>query len=134
MYQAVKKAREQYKDMVVEVDPKYMDGVTNRVYPKSCFDKSWEYIIKSLCSENIRLVHGTCMALDFIPIEHGWIEIGDNIVFEGVYQRFYDKEKYYAARGLVKHFEYNLKDVRKLSWETKHKGPWEFKGKDCFIF
>jgi hypothetical protein len=124
MYQAVKKTREQYEDMVVEVDPKYMDGVTNRVYPKSCFEKSWEYIVNSLHHSGLKLVHGTCMVLGGLAIDHGWIEIGEDIVFEGVYQRFYDKKKYYEARGLVKYVEYTLDEVRKMSWETRHKGPW----------
>jgi hypothetical protein len=125
MYQAVKKAREQYEDMIVGVDPKYMDGVTNRVYPKSCFDKSWEYIVNSLYHSELKLVHGTCITLGRIVIKHGWIEIGEDIVFEGVYQRFYNKKKYYEARGLIKHVEYTLDEVRKMSWQHKHKGPWE---------
>lgn len=133
MYQAVKRTREEYRDLQVAVDPVYKINVTNRVYPKACFNKSWDYIIHSLSQSKIKLIHGTCMVLGGIPIDHGWIEIGENIVFEGVYQRFYDKEKYYAARGLIKHFEYSSEQVRDLSWKHKHKGPWEnIRGGNCF--
>lgn len=124
MYQLVKKDREEYTNLVVDVDPIFKEGVVNRVYPKACFEKSWQYMILSLCPSELRLVHGTCRILEKLDIEHGWIEIGENIVFEGVYQRFYDKQKYYEARGLVKRFEYTYEEVVKLSYKYKHKGPW----------
>jgi hypothetical protein len=133
MYQKVKRDREEYRDMEIDVDSIYKINVINRVYPKECYAKSWDYIVYSSYPENLVLVHGTCTIMGGLKIGHGWVEIGENILFEGVYQRFYDKEKYYAARGLVKHFEYTIEELRELSYKFKHKGPWE-REIGCFYF
>lgn len=135
MYQKIKKQRDEYKELEIDVDHIYKINVINRVYPKECYAKSWDYMVFSPCPEKLILVHGTCMVLGGLPIGHGWIEIEENIIFEGVYQRFYDKEKYYEARGLIKLFEYTFAELRELSYEYKHKGPWKRDmGEGCFNF
>jgi hypothetical protein len=136
MYKHAKDTREKYRHLEVEVDPMYKLNVKNRVYPKCCFDKSWDYIAGAFSPKNARLVHGTCLALGDIRIQHGWIELEENIVFDGVYQRFYDKEKYYLARGMIKDFEYTKQEVMNLSSEYMHKGPWQYRteGGKCFDF
>ena len=135
MYQTIKGNREKYRDCEIEVDPIYKEHTTNRVYPKGCFDKSWDYISMKIHLPEVKLIHGSCLAIDRIRIHHAWIEIGPDIVFESVFQRFYDREKYYAARNLIKHFEYDFGETMKWSLEYKHKGPWQFpEQRSCFDF
>jgi hypothetical protein len=48
------------------------------------------------------LVHGTVESEDAPGwrIDHAWVELPGGVVFDGVFQRFYDRASYYAARGV----------------------------------
>jgi len=121
LYQSVKNARDGYKNIEVEVDQSYKINVRNRVYPKSCYNKSWDYMLGHDI-ENMVLVHGN-FTLFGLKWGHAWVEI-DNVIFDGVYQRFYDKDLYYAELGLVKDIGYTQKESAKLGVYYRHKGPW----------
>lgn len=56
------------------------------------------------------LVHGTCKT-PLSTYGHAWVEIEGNIIFDGVLQRFYDKEGYYKQRGARKEAEYSYLDA-----------------------
>lgn len=123
LYKAVKKTRdEEFKEFEVEVSPIYKEGVINRVYPKSCYEKSYDYILYHNI-KGVTLVHGYFI-LYGVVVGHAWVEF-DNVVFEGVYQRFYDKELYYRAKKLTKVKEYIGVEATKFLLATRHKGPWE---------
>lgn len=126
LYQAVKKDREQFKDFTIEVSDEYMAHVINRVFPKSCYDKCYDYIVRN-STPGLKLVHGTMEHVinekQSIKIEHAWVEF-DNVVFDGVFQRFYDKDLIYRKRGLVKEVEYTFHEVCEKTVKFGHKGPW----------
>lgn len=122
--QSVKDTRDSYKHLEVEVSPNLKRFTNpNEVCPKSCYEKCYQYITSHHVT-GIILVHGSLLLNNSIPISHAWVEIGD-ILFDGVYQRFYDKELYYKELGLVKDFEYTEQQTYKFALETGHYGSWE---------
>jgi len=124
IHQSVKKTRDSYKYLEVDVPPELKRFVDIReVYPKSCYEKSYQYIT-SHHSKDMVLVHGSLQFNESIPIGHAWVEIGE-ILFDGVYQRFYNKELYYKELGLVKDFEYTVEQACKFALESGHYGSWE---------
>jgi len=132
MYADIKSEREKFKDIEVEVEEEFRFRVTNKVYPKMCYDKSFDYIISHMNLE-IKLVHGT---IDFIigdnqilKIPHGWIEF-ENVLFDGVYQKFYDKEKMIKRRGYLKEVEYTCREACDKGIETGYKGAWSYGKQD----
>jgi hypothetical protein len=70
------------------------------VYPRRCYEKSFHFA-GELCdgldaddpiARDIWLVHGELYGL----FPHAWVEIGD-VVFDGVFQRFYARTGYYQT-------------------------------------
>ena len=119
----VKDTRDSYKHLEVEVDQSYESNVNDEVYPKDCYSKSWDYMLNHHIP-NMVLIHGHFMYKDMISVDHAWVEIG-NVLFDGVYQRFYDKEMYYDKLGLVEDFKYTKDQAMDYGINTGLKGPWE---------
>ena len=122
IYQTVKNVREGYRNLEVEVDPSYKSNITNRVFLKDCYHKSWQYML-SHDIENMVLIHGDFTKFG-LKAGHAWVEIG-NVLFDGVYQRFYDKDLYYKERELTKSFEYTKLQAVNLVRYLGHYGPWD---------
>jgi len=121
MYSIVKKVRDEvYKKYEVEVGPEYKAGINNRVSPKNCYEKSYQYIF-SHNIDTLSLVHGYSEGR--IPIPHAWVEF-NNVIFDGVYQRFYDKKLYSEARKLIKVIVYSRESAINSLLENNNYGPW----------
>ena len=74
----------------VEVDPRLTRGVEpGRQFANRCFGMAGVFMMSDFggrTTNDIRLVHGTYQR----GLDHAWVEIGEDIVFDGVVQRFYD--------------------------------------------
>lgn len=73
------------------------------VHPGCCFDRSFRFVmalplalrVNDPTLEEIWLVHGEY----WIGQRHAWVELPGGVVFDGPYQRFYDRAGYYKAVG-----------------------------------
>lgn len=122
-----------------EVDPPEYFKIGNRrvVVLKECYSRSCNYVISIGISENcpkeveekIKLVHGTYAGygchFEKSQVGHAWVELPGEIVFDGVLQRFYNKEGYYKALNCIMEKEYSTMEAAiNSSREHGHYGPW----------
>jgi hypothetical protein len=76
----------------------------------------------------MRLVHGVVShAPHFVPLDHAWIELPGDIVFDGVVQAFFTRSSYYAVMAAVALDAYSAAATRKLVVAHGHPGPWNAK-------
>jgi len=122
MIKSVKKTRHNYKHLEVSVPQSYKIHTTNDVYLKECYGQCIDYILYNHFKDMV-LVHGYYLFKNCVRIDHAWVEIG-NVLFDGVYQRFYDKDAYYTELGLVKQLEFTRDQALEIATETNWSGPW----------
>jgi hypothetical protein len=111
-----------------EITPvdEYKTGKPKRLSPKNCYIKAFQYVSDKSHIEGIRLAHGLYKP-SFINNHsgHAWVELPNEIVFDGVLQRFYKKEGYYNFYQITKQVEYDSKEMRKAGLEAGGTyGPW----------
>ena len=77
-------------------------------------------------TDDIRLVHGTylCGGTCLDGTGHAWVEIGDDVVFDGVVQRFYDRASYYRVQGATKSATYSVEEAGAMLLREYNWGPW----------
>lgn len=101
LYISVKEGRDTFAAHEVDVSASYRRGAhSGRVFPKDCWHKACRYVVEHV-DDGAMLVHGTCADgedPDF-RFEHAWVELPGGVVFDGVFQRFYEQASYYAAMG-----------------------------------
>lgn len=66
-------------------------------FPRDCFGRAIYFLHQSPHLPNALYVLGATIGGGFG--QHGWVEIEDRVVFDGVMQQFYDKAGYYAAES-----------------------------------
>jgi hypothetical protein len=67
----------------------------NRRFPRDCFARAIQFIHGSPHLPNALYVFGEAVCGGFQ--QHGWVELEDRVVFDGVMQQFYDRAGYYAS-------------------------------------
>ena len=111
-----------------EVTPndEFKTGKAKRLYPKHCYRKAFEYVSAKRDIEGIKLVHGLYRPSFFDNhCGHAWVNLPNQIIFDGVLQLFYDKEGYYDFYQIVKQREYNSSEMYRIRKENGgHYGPW----------
>ena len=71
------------------------------------------------------LVHGVVShPPHFVPLDHAWVELPGNVVFDGVVQAFFVRESYYAVMAAVPLDRYTGAETRRLLTAHGHPGPW----------
>jgi len=110
----------------VEVD----DGWAGRTwprrrYPQQCYARTVKYVLDHPRIDGLRLVHGVIShAPQFVPLDHAWVELPGDVVFDGVVQAFFTRASYYAVMGAVPMDSYTGSEARRLVAEHGHPGPW----------
>ncbi|MBU8919100.1 hypothetical protein BGM25_23930 [Bacillus sp. FJAT-29953] len=97
-----------------------------RISPKNCYKKAFEYVGAKDHIEGIKLVHGLYEP-SFVKghCGHEWVELPNWIVFDGVLQRFYEKEAYYNFYQIIKHNEYSSSEMYEVGYKNGGNfGPW----------
>lgn len=84
----------------VEVPPHWRKhSMPDRRYPGECFLRAIQFIQmfgpRNALAHNAVYVYGE--ALCGGPGQHGWVEIEDRIIFDGVQQQFYTKSGFYIS-------------------------------------
>jgi hypothetical protein len=64
----------------------------HRQFPTLCFPRAC-YYVQTHRIKGMEYVFGTSLGGGFG--NHGWVELPGNVLFDGVLQRFYDREAYY---------------------------------------
>lgn len=123
-------ALEELQSSIGENLENYRTGKQKRYYPKKCFEKAFQYMIDVRPKDGV-LLHGKYSPFKvpedwFSYMEHAWVELPGDIIFDGVLQRFYRKVDYYNYYHAVKVYEYTCDEaVKKVSVEHTS-GPWEY--------
>lgn len=109
----------------VSVPPEYQSGADpSAMFPGGCYKQGWYYTVMPGHGD-VLLIHGTIMMPNGRRTTHAWVEIPGDVVFDGVTQRFYDKNGYYSARDAKVDNEYGQMDAVVMSIENEGQmGPW----------
>ena len=118
--------RKQLAEYEVTPSDEYKTDKPRRLSPKNCFMKAFRYVADKSHLEGVRLVHGLYKPAFFDEHScHAWVELPNDIVFDGVMQRFYEKEGYCTYYQIIKQKEYDCKIMHKIGLEQGgHFGPW----------
>jgi len=96
-----------------------------RRYPQQCYPRTVKYVVDHPDIEGLRLVHGVVShAPRFVPLDHAWVELPGDVVFDGVVQAFFTRESYYAVMAALPMDTYTGPETRRLVAAHGHPGPW----------
>jgi hypothetical protein len=96
-----------------------------RRYPQQCYAKTVKYVLDHSDIQGMRLVHGVIShAPHFVPLDHAWVELPGDTVFDGVVQAFFTRASYGAVMAAVALDTYSAAETRRLVDEHGHPGPW----------
>jgi hypothetical protein len=110
----------------VDVDPDWARRTwPGRRYPQQCYAKTVKYVVDHADIQGLRLVHGVVShAPHFVPLDHAWVELPGNIVFDGVVQAFFTQVSYCAVMAAVALDTYSTAETHQLVATHRHPGPW----------
>ncbi len=116
-----------FKEFEIHVSDNLKRGtLPGRVFYRLCYKKAWDYFVDHE-SERPVLVHGIRGRLGNLeyPNGHAWVELTGGIVFDGVYQRFFQKKDYYKINKIIKAKKYPWsKKTFSLLLKDGTYGPW----------
>lgn len=96
-----------------------------RHYPQQCYPKTVKFVLDHPKIEGMRLIHGIVShAPHFVPLDHAWVELPGEIVFDGVVQRFFTRRSYYAIMSAVALDTYSSAETQRLVVTQRRPGPW----------
>ena len=99
-----------------------------RRYPQQCYAKTVKYVLDHPEINGTRLVHGVVShAPHFVPLDHAWVELPGDIVFDGVVQTFFTRSSYYSVMAAVALDAYSAAATRRLVDTHRRPGPWNAK-------
>jgi hypothetical protein len=110
----------------VSVEPDWTRGTwPRRHYPQQCYVKTVKYVLDHPEIKGTRLVHGVVShAPHFVPLDHAWVELPGDIVFDGVVQTFFTRSSYYSVMAAVALDVYSAAATRRLVATHGRPGPW----------
>lgn len=91
------------------------------VLPHAAFQQAATFVLRYHGHTDLRLIHGT---RDADGEADAWVEVGDRVIFDARYQRFYDRASYEAIVGTTKQVAYDQRAVAERVRDTGHYGPW----------
>ena len=87
---------ERLKPHIVSVPKAWRKGmIANHRFPRDCFGRAIQFVHRSPHLPNALYVLGETLGGGMQ--QHGWVELDDRVVFDGVMQQFYDKAGYYVV-------------------------------------
>lgn len=96
-----------------------------RRYPQQCYARTVKYVLDHSDIDGLRLVHGVVShAPHFVPLDHAWVELPGEVVFDGVVQAFFTRASYYTVMAAVPMDTYTTAETRQLLAAHGHPGPW----------
>jgi hypothetical protein len=109
-----------------EVDIGWTDHTwPRRHYPQQCYARTVKYVLDHPEIDGLRLVHGVVShAPHFVPLDHAWVELPGEVVFDAVVQAFFTRESYYAVMAALPMDMYTPAETGRLVAAHAHPGPW----------
>ncbi len=99
-----------------------------RHYPQQCYHKTAKYVVDHPDIAGMRLVHGVVShGIQTLPLDHAWVELPGDVVFDGVVQAFFTRHSYYAVMSAVPLDTYTHSHARQMLRVHRHPGPWNAK-------
>lgn len=99
-----------------------------RRYPQQCYSKTVKYVREHADISGMRLVHGVVShPPHFLPLDHAWIELPGQIVFDAVVQTFFTRPSYYNVMSAMVVQTYSAASAQGLATRYRHDGPWNAK-------
>jgi len=99
-----------------------------RRYPQQCYPKTVKYVLDHPEIQRLRLIHGVVSHPPyFVPLDHAWVELPGDIVFDGVVQTFFTQSSYYSVMAAVALDAYSAAATRRLVDTHGRPGPWNAK-------
>jgi hypothetical protein len=99
-----------------------------RRYPQQCYPRTAKYVVDHPEIEGLQLVHGVVSHTPhFVPLDHAWVELPGEVVFDGVVQTFFTRPSYYVVMAAVALDAYSGPEARRLLAAQRHPGPWNVK-------
>lgn len=99
-----------------------------RRYPQQCYAKTVKYILEHVDISGMRLVHGVVShAPHFTALDHAWVDLPGETVFDAVVQEFFTRASYRAVMAAVALDSYSAAETQRLLLERGHPGPWNAK-------
>jgi hypothetical protein len=98
---------------------------------KACFDTALTFVLRNVlrCDWDLTLVHGCYELIEGSGIltDHAWVEVGNTgeIVFDGVQQKFYDREDYERVMGCEALARYSNFTAMEVAAFNDTYGPWQ---------
>lgn len=84
-------------------------------FPQQCFHEACRYVqLNRIAGMTYVLGTAVCGGMQ----QHAWVELPDNIVFDGTLQRFYDRTKYYDSECAMPWYRFTRNAVK---WILKQK-------------
>ena len=101
----------------------------NTQYPRQCFEEAYRYVDMHRI-RGMTYVFGTAVCGGMQ--QHAWVELPENIVFDGTLQRFYDRDKYYDSECAMPWYRFTRSAVRWIvdqrfttwRWDMHLRLPW----------
>jgi hypothetical protein len=109
-----------------DVDDGWSDRTwPHRRYPQQCYARTVKYVFDHPEIDGLRLVHGVVShAPHFVPLDHAWVELPGEVVFDAVVQAFFTRSSYYAVMAALVMDTYTGSETRGLVDTHGHPGPW----------
>lgn len=116
----------QLKRYEVIADDKYAIELSENIKPKECYVEAFRFLADSDYPADMTLVHGKYKpSIINLYAGHAWVVINENIVFDGVLQAFYKKDKYYEFYEIIEDNRYTKSEMFHKGLENGgHYGPW----------
>lgn len=102
-------------------------GAMGPVANETSHYSAWRYLLQHTREPGIRLVHGRHDAgagTDSTPTAQAWVELGDDLVFDGLTRRFYAADAFRATTHAERDRSYTSAEAARLMLKTGHAGPW----------
>jgi hypothetical protein len=90
--------------------------------------KTAKYVLDHPEIRGLRLIHGVVShAPHFVPLDHAWVELPGDVVFDGVVQTFFTRSSYYSVMAAAALDAYSAAATRRLVATYGCPGPWNAK-------
>jgi hypothetical protein len=93
--------------------------------PGKCFQEAEGVVLSSADSgAGLLLVHGKCRGPNGELIDHAWVEVPGELVYDAVLGRVYPQDVYQGLLQAVAQRRYSAKQVKVLVRTADNHGPW----------
>jgi hypothetical protein len=93
-----------------------------RSFNHQCYRTALEFVIEHGHIPEIRLVHGELGFTGAVP--HAWVELPQDVIFDGTLQRYYRKSCYYSSLAAFTLKSYSVEAALALWTSSGNYGTW----------